>query len=221
MFLGIRTEYAKWFERMIEYGFEEGKDFNFVKNDEVRLEGNRQIKRVLVNHLMTIDMAKELAMIQRNDKGREARKYFIEVEKEWNTPEKVIARALIFVNEQLETAKSEIAIMKPKADFYDTVTNSNKLLSMDKVAKILDMGIGRNNLFKLLRENKWLMDNNVPYQKYVRLGYFKLSERITKDADNNDHVYTVTLVKQKGLDKIRKLLEENGYRSKNTSMIGA
>lgn len=130
-------------------------------------------------------------------------------------------RALADEYEKNQKLLSENETMKPKADFYDTVTNSDKLLSMDKVAKILDMGIGRNNLYKILRENKWLMDNNVPYQKYVRLGYFKLIERTSKDADNNNHVYTVTLVKQKGLDKIRKPLEENGYRSKNTNIIGA
>lgn len=64
-FLKVKTEYAKWFERMIEYGFEEGKDFYSVKNDEVRLEGTRQVRRILINHLLTLNMAKEICMLQR------------------------------------------------------------------------------------------------------------------------------------------------------------
>ena len=76
MFLGIGTEYAKWFERMCEYGFSEGVDFNSVKIDEVRQEGKRDVKRTLINHLMKIDMAKELCMLARNEKGKQARQYF-------------------------------------------------------------------------------------------------------------------------------------------------
>ena len=73
MFLDIGTEYAKWFERMCEYGFREGEDFNSVKIDEVRQEGNRTVKRQLVNHIMKLDMAKELCMLARNEKGKQAR----------------------------------------------------------------------------------------------------------------------------------------------------
>ena len=91
--LEIETPYHKWFPRMTEYGFEETKDFAVTDKNVPNSGGGKQN---IVDHEITIDMAKELCMIQRSEKGKYFRKYFIEVEKEWNTPEKVMARALCF-----------------------------------------------------------------------------------------------------------------------------
>jgi anti-repressor protein len=102
----------------------------------------------------------------------------------------------------------ELLLAKPKVDFYDTVANSDSLLSMADVAKVLDKGIGRNRLFKLLRSRGILQGNNVPYQRFVDAGYFKVVES-SYMAGDNAIVSTVTYVKQKGVDYIRKLLEEN------------
>ena len=77
MFLAVQTPYAKWFDRMTEYGFMEGVDFNLDKNVQVQNEGGRDVKRELIDHIMTLSTAKELAMLQRTDKGKEARRYFI------------------------------------------------------------------------------------------------------------------------------------------------
>ena len=79
--LEIKTDYRKWFPRMCEYGFTEGEDFNPVKNVRVQMEGNRAVEREVDDHQLTIDMAKELCMIQRTDIGRSIRQYFIRVEK--------------------------------------------------------------------------------------------------------------------------------------------
>lgn len=105
--LEVKTAYKNWFPRMCEYGFDEGKDFNPFKNERVQLEGNRQVVREVIDHQLTIAMAKELCMLQRSEKGKEFRKYFITVEEQWNTPEAVMARALQFANRQLESIKSQ------------------------------------------------------------------------------------------------------------------
>ena len=79
MFLEIGTEYKDWFPRMCEYGFEVGIDFNPLKKERVQIEGNREVKRIITDHELTIDMAKQLCMLSRNEKGRQAREYFIQV----------------------------------------------------------------------------------------------------------------------------------------------
>lgn len=98
-------------------------------------------------------------------------------------------------------------IMKPKADFYDTVASTESLLSMNDTAKILNMGVGRNKLFKLLRDKKILMKDNMPYQRYVDAGYFKVVESYYMAGDNSV-VSKTTYVRQRGVDYIRKLLNE-------------
>ena len=98
-------------------------------------------------------------------------------------------------------------LMKPKADFYDTVASTESLLSMNDTAKILNMGVGRNKLFKLLRDKKILMKDNMPYQRYVDAGYFKVVESYYMAGDNSV-VSKTTYVRQRGVDYIRKLLNE-------------
>ena len=86
MVLDVTTRYNDWFPRMCEYGFTEGKDFNLLKNEYVQNEGGRTVKRHLLDHLMTLSMAKEIAMLQRTDKGKQVRQYFIQIEEDWNRP---------------------------------------------------------------------------------------------------------------------------------------
>ena len=120
------------------------------------------------------------------------------------------ARAWANEYEAKQKALTENAVMKPKADFYDTVANTESLFSMADVAKTLDMGIGRNKLFAFLRDKGILDKDNHPYQKYVDAGYMRLIENHCKAGDN-DVVYKCTYVKQKGIDYIRKiLLKERG-----------
>jgi phage anti-repressor protein len=89
-FLQIQTEFPKWCERMFEYGFTENQDFNLVKIDEVRSEGNRQVKRELIDYALTLSTAKEIAMLQRNDRGKQARQYFIECERKLQSGQKAL-----------------------------------------------------------------------------------------------------------------------------------
>jgi len=124
------------------------------------------------------------------------------------TPAEQMAVGLIAAQKLLEEKEAKIAELTPKAEFYDTVANTESLLSMGDVAKTLDMGMGRNKLYKFLRNKNVLMDNNIPYQKYVDAGYFKLIENHYMAGDNSV-VSTTTYVKQKGVDYIRKLLIKN------------
>ena len=120
------------------------------------------------------------------------------------------ARAWANEYEAKQKALTENAVMKPKADFYDTVANTESLFSMADVARTLDMGIGRNKLFAFLRDKGILDKDSHPYQKYVDAGYLRLIENHCKAGDN-DVVYKCTYVKQKGIDYIRKiLLKERG-----------
>ena len=129
------------------------------------------------------------------------------------TPEKIEEvlmnpDVIIRLATELKEERQKVLELKPKADFYDTVASSESLLSMADVAKVLDRGIGRNRLFKLLRSRGILQGNNVPYQRFVDAGYFKVVEN-SYMAGDNAIVSTVTYVKQKGVDYIRKLLEES------------
>ena len=99
--LQIKTPYLKWFPRMSEYGFVEGIDFNLDKNVQVQIEGGRSVSRDFLDHQLTINMAKELCMIQRSDIGKQVRRYFLQVEAAWNSPDAIMARALQFANDRL------------------------------------------------------------------------------------------------------------------------
>lgn len=120
-----------------------------------------------------------------------------------------VERAKKWIEEEKERQKlrAENKVMLPKAQFYDTVANTESLFSMADVAKTLDMGIGRNKLFAFLRDKGILDKDNHPYQKYVDAGYLRLVENHCKAGDN-DVVYKCTYVKQKGIDYIRKILSK-------------
>jgi anti-repressor protein len=200
-FLGVETQYKDWFPRMAEYGFTEGTDF--CSNLSESTGG-----RPATDHALTLDMAKELCMIQRTERGKQARQYFIQVEKDFNSPEKIMARALLIADEQIKSLNSQLAIAAPKADFYDAVTASDDWISMDKVAKVLNLGYGRNTMFAKLRGLGILDGDNYPYQRYVDRGHFRLIEQQGwKDRDGNWHPTFKTLVSVcTGIDFIRRTL---------------
>lgn len=178
--LGVGTEYAKWMTRMTEYGFIEGQDFNSVKIDEVRQEGNRHVKREITDHALKLDMAKEIAMIQRTEKGKQVRQYFIQVERDYNSPEKIMARALNIANTRLSLLETTVEQMKPKALFADAVAASKTSILIGELAKIITQNgynIGQNRLFGWLRDRGYLhrggSSRNLPTQRYMEMGLLK------------------------------------------------
>ena len=152
-FLEVQTAFKDWFPRMCEYGFTDGQDYcSFLSVRSDGLPGRQKRDAQL-----TIEMAKEICMLQRNDKGKKARQYFIELEKKWNDPTFVIARALKVADQQIKAMTQQIAEMKPKAEFADTVADSRGVLNMGEFAKIVHTtypNMGQNKLLAFLRDQK-------------------------------------------------------------------
>lgn len=114
--------------------------------------------------------------------------------------------------EENRLLEAENAVLKPKAEFFDAVTDSKDAIPMANVAKVLGFkGIGRNNLFKILREEKILQPNSIPYQEYIDRGYFRVVEQRYDKPYGEVGINIKTLVFQKGIDFIRKLLINKGY----------
>lgn len=213
-FLEIGTEFAKWMQRMVEYGFEENVDYRvFVKNDD-----NPKGGRPSTDYEISLDMAKEIAMIQRNEKGKLARQYFIQIEKEWNTPEKVMARGLIVANQQIEQLALEnkmkdqvIAELKPRADYCDIILNNKGLSTINAIAK--DYGMSGTSMNKKLHQlgvqykqgNQWLL-----YSKYQNMGYTQSQTINIERHDGRPDVTMHTKWTQKGRLFLYNLLKDNG-----------
>ena len=218
MFLDIGTEYAKWFERMCEYGFREGEDFNSVKIDEVRQEGNRTVKRQLVNHIMKLVMAKVLCMLSSNVKGKQSRHYFLEVEREWNSPEKVMARALNIANNTINNLKLEnsmqkqmIAEFKPVKEYVDTILSSTDTVTVTQIAA--DYGLSARALNKILWEEHLIHNVNgqwILYKRWMNKGFTKSETINVPRADGSSKVVMNTKWTQKGRLKIHEILTAVG-----------
>ena len=211
-FLEVKTSFKDWFPRMCEYGFNESQDFNPLKNEQVRLEGNRQVKRTVQDYEITLDMAKEIAMIQRSDKGKEVRQYFLELERRWNSPEAVMNRALEYSRKQVKALMEEKQglieenkELKPKALFADAVSASNESILIGQLAKLIRQNgyeIGQNRLFEWMRENEYLIKKgeryNQPTQKSMDLGLFEVKERTITNPDGSTRITFTTKVTGKG-----------------------
>ncbi|HEL1895296.1 TPA: phage antirepressor KilAC domain-containing protein [Streptococcus suis] len=197
--LGVNSRYTTWFERMTEYGFVEGQDFlpNLGKST-----GGRQA----VDHIIKLDMAKEIAMIQRSDRGKQVRQYFIQVEKDFNSPEKIMARALLLADKKVHQLEAQIEADKPKVLFADAVSASHSSILVGDLAKLISQNgfkIGANRLFAWLRENSYLIkrkgsDWNMPTQKSMELGLFEIKETTITHADGHISISKTVKVTGKG-----------------------
>lgn len=204
-FLEATERFNSWFERMTQYGLTEGEDFNPLKSLRVQTEGNREVQREVDDYQLTIDTAKQIAMLQRNEKGTQARKYFIQVENAWNSPERVMARALTIANKTIETLKIENSEMKPKALFADAVAASNSNILIGDLAKLIKQNghdIGQKRLFDWLRDNGYLIkygsSRNMPTQLAMNLGLFKVKESTFSNPDGSVRITRTTKVTGKG-----------------------
>jgi len=131
-------------------------------------------------------------------------------------PRKLLAAAVLEANKIIQEQDKKIQELLPKAEFYDAVAGSKDAIDIGSAAKVLDMGIGRNKLFEMLRNKGILMSNNIPYQKYIDCGYFRVIEQKYTKPDGTTCINIKTLVYQKGLDFIRKLLKDNVVPLKRT-----
>ena len=198
-FLEVGTAYKDWFPRMCEYGFKEGVDFcSFLRESS----GGRPAQ----DAQLTIDMAKELCMIQRTDKGRQARQYFIQLEKDWNSPEKVMARALQIANRKIRHLEEKVEQDKPKVLFADAVATAKTSILIGELAKLLKQNgvdMGQNRLFEWMRRNGYLIqrkgtDYNMPTQRAMEAGLFEIKETSITHADGHVSVNKTPKVTGKG-----------------------
>lgn len=211
-FLEVKTAYKDWFPRMCEYGFAEGQDFNLLKNEQVQLEGGRVVSRTVNDAALSIDMAKEICMLQRNEKGKIARQYFLALERDWNSPERVMARALQIANAQLrslEAANSALSvdnqIMKPKADYFDQLVDRNLLTNFRETAKQLE--IPPKKFIRFLMDQKYIYRDKrgklLPYEDKNN-GLFEVKECFN---DKTQWSGTQTMVTPKGRETFRLLAQ--------------
>lgn len=211
-FLEVGRDFSNWIKDRIEkYGFQEGEDFV----TEVSANSGEKGGRPQIQYHLSLDMAKELSMVENNDKGRQARLYFIEVEKkarEVFTGPMLLAKAVLEAQTMLAHKDQVILEMKPKAEFFDAVAGTKDAIRMGQAAKILDfVNVGRNSLFEILRDHKVLQANNQPYQTQVDAGRFRVILQEYQTPDGETHINSTTLVYPKGMEYIRKLLIQEGY----------
>ena len=223
--LGVQTQYTKWFERMCEYGFIENQDYCLVSQKSLT-NNPKNPYTIITNHAIKLDMAKEIAMIQRNEKGKEIRKYFIQVEKDFNSPEKIMARALKIAENRINMLtidmnklQNEIEQQKPKVLFADSVTASSTSILVGELAKLIKQNghdIGQNRLFQWLRDNNYLIsrngnDFNMPTQRSMELGLFEIKETSITHSDGHISVNKTPKVTGKGqVYFINKFAENKG-----------
>ena len=214
--LHIGTRFNDWFPRMTEYGFVDGTDF-YSKMSKTDNGG-----RPSTDYEISVDMAKQICMIQRTPEGKAVRQYLIDLEKAWNTPEQVFARALKMADEKINSLKenntrliAENQRMRPKEIFADAVATSHTSILIGDLAKLICQNgyqIGQKRLFEWLRENNFLIKNgsskNMPQQRYVEQGLFEVKESNVQNPDGSVRITRTTKVTGKGQQYfINKFLE--------------
>lgn len=219
--LEIGTRFNDWFPRMTEYGFSEGKDF-YSKMSKTSEQGGRPA----TDYEISIDMAKQICMIQRSPEGKQIRQYFIDLEKAWNTPEQVMARALQFASKQIDSLKDRckflggqvveqqkiISELEPKANYVDTILQSKSLVLMTQIAK--DYGMSARKMNQILNDLKVQYKANgqwVLYSKYQNQGYVHSRTIDIIHSNGMADVKMQTEWTQKGRLFLYELLKKEGY----------
>ena len=205
-FLEVGTEFRHWFPRMTEYGFTENSDYTPVIFDHPQ---NHQPTK---DYQLTIDMAKEISMLQRNEKGKVARQYFIAIEKQWNSPESIMSRALKMADQKLKELSIlnynltvEKQIMAPKAEYFDELVDRNLLTSFRDTAKQLQ--VKEKAFITFLLDKKYIYRDQkgklMPYADKNK-GLFELKESFNEKTDWSG---TQTLITPKGRETFRLLCQ--------------
>lgn len=208
--VGSTERFSTWFERQLQFGFVENEDYTSVKSFTVV---NNGAKRELDDYDLSVDMAKQICMVQKNEKAKMVRQYLIDLEKAWNAPEQVFARALKMADATIESLKNKNTVlleentrMKPKEIFADAVSASHTSILIGELAKILKQnGIetGEKRLFAWLRDKGYLIsrkgtDYNAPTQRAMELGLFEVKETAINHSDGHVTVNKTTKVTGKG-----------------------
>lgn len=224
-FLQVGKDFSTWIKgRINKYDFVEGKDFEPLYFDyqgnllNIRLPQNGESENQQVSKIeyaLSISMAKELSMLENNERGKQARKYFIACEE---NKRELSRKELLLIALQAEEEKERLALenqnkqkqiekLQPKADFADKAFQAeNSKVDISMSAKILGLSFGRNTLFKKLREvGVFFSNKNEPKQRYIDAKYFEMTEKYIERNEHPSFVVTKVLVTQKGLAYINHL----------------
>ena len=218
MFLGIETPYTKWFARMCEYGFTEGIDYRVADKKVHNSNGGRQN---ITEHELTIEMGKQLCMLARNEKGKQAREYFIQVEREWNSPEKVMGRALkianMVINEQkvlIAAQEQQISEFKPIRDYVDEILSSTSALTITQIAADYDLSArALNNILNEEKIQRKVGDQWILYKSEMGKGYTKSETFSFIKSDGRLDSKIQTKWTQKGRLRIHEILTARGIKA--------
>jgi len=227
-FLGVGKVFAAWIqERIAQYGFEEERDFTVFSDSGNNPQGGRPAKQ----YALSLDMGKELAMVERTERGKAARQYFLECERraravvaalpDFTNPvaaarawaDQVEARERLALQaqqleQQTQQQAAQLALAAPKVEFFDAVGNAEGSMSFDEVAKALHTG--RNRLMKFLRDAHILTRANLPMQQHVEADRFRVIERTFQAPDGQSRLYAVTRVTPRGLQYIQSRIGRDG-----------
>lgn len=213
--LGVGRDFTNWIKaRIAEYGFQAHVDYVVVEVS-ARSGENPSGGRPRTEYAVSIDMAKQLAMVENNEVGRATRRYFLDCERRAKAASvhflvpKSLPEALRLAADQaerIEAQKAQIQALAPKAEFHDKVTEAVNCQTVEEIAKVL--GTGQNRMFAWLRDQRILMASNLPYQRFIDEGYFRTVERQYTDRRGESHTYTRTLVTGKGFAYIQKRFGE-------------
>lgn len=200
--LEVKTRFSQWVEQNFKI-LEEGYDFTSVVGTTVV---NNGATREIQDYALSLDASKNLAMISKTEKGAQVRKYFIQVEKDFNSPEKIMARALLMADQKVHKLEAQIEADKPKVIFADAVSASHTSILVGDLAKLISQNgykIGANRLFSWLRENGYLIKKqgaswNMPTQKSMELKLFEIKETNIQHADGRISINKTPKVTGKG-----------------------
>ena len=206
--LGIEKRFSAWFETNSQ-GFVENEDFTSVLSGTVV---NNGATRELQDYELSVDMAKHICLMSRTEKGKECRQYLIDLEKAWNTPEHVMARALKIADRQIDELKHNNMLLerkieadKPKTIFADAVSTSHTSILIGDLAKLIcqnGVQIGQKRLFQWLRDNGYLIkcgnSYNMPVQRFVEQGLFEVKESTIQNPDGSVRITRTPKVTGKG-----------------------
>lgn len=207
--LGIKSRYNDWLARMCEYGFAENEDYIAITQKKVTAQGN---ETTYTDHQLTLDMAKQICMIQRTDEGRRYREYFLDIERRRNDPQAVMARSLLYASRQIESITSALNAVnaqleeaKPKIVFADSVQTSKASILVGDLSKLLRQNgvlMGQKRLFTWLREHGYLIkggeSHNMPTQRSMEAQLFEIKESSVSNPDGSIRVTKTPKVTGKG-----------------------
>lgn len=168
--LGLKKKFTDWWKQYVGM-FIQGTDWtSSPKSEEVKNNGGVQV-RVLDDYSLSVDMAKHISMMTKTERGNQIRNYFIQIEKQWNSPELMMARSLQYANNKLIGYESKIAELTPKAELHDKFIATGEAIGVREAS--VEMGIKQNELVDVLLNHKYIYRQQgrngklQPYKKYV------------------------------------------------------